>query len=110
MYLQESQGRNGSGPDGVSDAGVADELLRWSFAPLRAQRFFRLDQVRAVGEIEPVAVSPVLMHPAVRIGPVVVDLAAEHVTANPPHVLILPSRFQIIVTHADVINIRHLER
>ena len=47
------------------------------------------NEVGAVGEIEPVAVGPMLVDAAPGIGPVVVDLAAEHVAADAPHVLVL---------------------
>ena len=45
-----------------------------------------------------------------RIGPIIVDLTAEHVPADAPHVLILAVLLEIIVTHADVVDVGDLER
>src|ERR1700691_6243526 len=73
---------------------VIDELLRRPLAPLRPQRFLGGNEIGAVGEIETIAVGPVLVHASPRIGPVVVDLAAEHVPANAPHVLVLAGLFE----------------
>ena len=50
-----------------------------------------------------------LVDAAPRIGPVVVDLTAEHVAADAPHVLVA-ELFQMMVAHGDVVDVRHLER
>src|SRR6266853_1303221 len=67
---------------------VGDELLRHRLAPLRAQSFLRRQQLGAMARVEHVGVGPVLVHPAPRILPVVVDLAAEDVPPDAPHVVI----------------------
>src|SRR5580700_6114909 len=90
-------------------AHVIDEFLRRPLAPLRPQRFFGGNEIGAVGEIEAVAVGPMLVDAAPRIGPVVVDLAAQHMAADAPHVLVLAALFQVFVAHADVVDVRHLE-
>src|SRR4051812_44275359 len=90
--------------------GVVDELFRRPFAPLRDEGFLDRDKVRAVGEVEAVAVSPVLVHAAPRIGPIVIDLAAEHMPPDAPHVLVVAELLEIVVAHADVVDVLHLER
>ena len=89
---------------------MIDELLRRRLAPLRGERLFRRHQIGAVGQIEPIAVGPVLVHAAPGVGPVVVDLAPQHVPADAPHVLVRAELRQVIVTHGDVIDIGDLER
>src|ERR1700722_15363448 len=84
-----------------SRAGVVDEFLRRRLAPLRHQGFLYRPQVRAVGEIETVAVGPMLVDAAPGIGPVVVDLTAQDVPADPPHVLVTAELLEIVVSHAD---------
>src|SRR5580700_6271391 len=88
---------------------MIDEFLRRPFAPLRPQCFFGGDEIGAVGEVEPVAVGPMLMDAAPRIGPVVIDLAAQHMTADAPHVLVLAGLLEVFMAHADVVDVRHLE-
>src|SRR5579863_3410211 len=63
-----------------------------------------------IGEIEAVAVGPMLVHAAPWVSPIVVDLAAKHVPADAPHVLVGPESFKVVVTHADVVDIGNLER
>ena len=63
-------------------AGVIDEFGGRRLAPLRGERLLRRHQVGAVRQVEAVAVGPMLVHPAPGIGPVVVDLAAQHVPAD----------------------------
>src|SRR5579862_2706041 len=70
-------------------AGVTDEFLRRPLAPLRPQRFFGGNEIGAIGEVEAIAVGPVLVDAAPGIGPIVIDLAAEHVAADAPHMLVL---------------------
>ena len=55
-------------------------------------------------------VGPVLVHAAPGVGPVVVDLAAEQMPAEPPHVLVGSEGFEIVVAHGDVVDVGHLER
>src|SRR5215510_10492795 len=81
----------------ASGAGVIDEFRGRRLAPLRGERLFRRHQIRAVREVEPVAVGPVLVHAPPRIGPVVVDLTAQDVPADSPHVLIFAELRQVIV-------------
>src|ERR1700686_4249564 len=90
-------------------AHVIDEFLRRPLAPLRPQRFFRGNEIGTVGEIEAIAVGPMLVDAAPWIGPVVIDLAAQHMAADAPHVLVLAALFQVLVAHADVVDVRHLE-
>src|SRR5580704_9815859 len=90
-------------------AAVTDEFLRRALAPLRPQRFFGGNEIGAVGEIEAIAVGPMLVDAAPRIGPVIVDLAAQHMAADAPHVLVLAVLFQVLVAHAHVVDVRHLE-
>src|ERR1700722_8272582 len=93
-----------------SRAGVIDEFLRRRLAPLRHQGLLGGQEVRAVGQIQAVAVGPMLVHAAPRIGPVVVDLAAQDMAAAPPDVLVGAKLLEIVVGHADVVDVRHLER
>ena len=44
------------------------------------------------------------------IGPVVVDLAAEQVAADAPHMLVLLLADEIFVAHEHVVDVLHLER
>src|SRR5215467_13379640 len=87
-----------------------NEFFRRRLAPLRNQRLLGGHQVGSIREVETVAVGPVLVHAAPRVRPIVVDLAAEHMTADPPHVLIGAGLLQEIVAHADVVDVLHLER
>src|SRR6267378_4497066 len=64
---------------------VGDEFLGHRLAPLRAQAFLRRKQLGAMARVEHVGVGPVLVHPAPRILPVVVDLAAEDVPPDALH-------------------------
>src|SRR6266850_4331175 len=68
---------------------VGDEFLRHRLAPLGLQTFLRRQQLGAMARVEHVGVGPVLVHPAPRVLPVVVDLAAEDMPPDAPHVLIL---------------------
>src|SRR5690242_2993978 len=96
-------------PAAVSRAGVVDELLRRRLAPLRGERLFRRHQIGAVGQVEPIAVGPVLVHASPGVGPVVVDLAPQYVPADAPHVLVCAELRQVIVAHGDVVDIGYLE-
>src|SRR5262247_4399549 len=75
----------------ASGAGVIDEFLGRRLAPLRGERFLRRHQIRTVRQVQPVAVGPVLVHAAPGVGPVVVDLAAQHVPADPQMCSYLPN-------------------
>jgi hypothetical protein len=52
----------------------------------------------------------VLVHAAPRIGPVVIDLAAEQMPADAPHVLVLGGVAHVLVAHEHVVHVLHLER
>src|SRR5262245_18062553 len=86
-----------------------EESLRRALAPLRDEPVISRDQVRAVLLVETVGVRPVLVHTAPRIGPVVVDLAAQQMPSDPPHVLVLAELLQMLVSGEHVVDVRHLE-
>src|SRR5712691_4144226 len=89
--------------------GVGDEFLRHRLAPLRAQSFLRRQQLGAMARVEHVGVGPVLVHPAPRILPVVVDLTAEDVPPDAPYVLVLARLAQVLMAEHDVVDALHLE-
>src|SRR2546426_7051850 len=89
---------------------VGDEFLGHRLAPLRAQSFLRRQQLGAMARVEHVGVGPVLVHPAPRILPVVVDLAAEDVPPDAPHVLVLARLLEVLVAEHDVVDALHFER
>src|SRR6266581_3863299 len=89
---------------------VRDERLRHRLAPLRAQPFLRRQQLGPIARVEHVGVGPVLVHPAPRILPVVVDLAAEDVAPDAPHVLVLARLAQVLMAEHDVVDALHFER
>src|SRR4051812_18605985 len=91
-------------------ADVTDELLRRTPSPLRTKSFLGRNEVAAVMNIQPVGVGPMLVNPAPRISPVVVDLTAEKVTADPPHVFIFGQAVEVFVAHEHVVDVLHLER
>src|SRR5689334_21936033 len=66
---------------------VMHELLRRRAAP-RAGELVAADQVGGHAGVEHVGVGPMLVHPAPRVAPVVVDLAAERMPAEPPEMLV----------------------
>src|SRR5256886_5719103 len=68
---------------------VLDEPLRRVLAPLAPEPLLRRQEIAAALRVEAVGVRPALLHPAPRVGPVVVDLAAEQVPPDAPHVLVL---------------------
>ena len=76
---------------------------------MRDQAVFGGDQVRAVADIDPVGVGPMLVRAAPRIGPVVVDLAAKEMPAQAPHVLVRADLLQMLVAEEDVVDIKHFE-
>src|SRR5437867_2727989 len=82
---------------GLLYAHVADEALGRVLAPLAHQRLFGRQQIRAAARVQPVGVGPPLVHAPPRVGPVVVDLAAEQVTSHAPHVLVLAEPHQVLV-------------
>src|SRR6267143_1117428 len=88
---------------------VGDEFLRNGLPPLRAQSFLRRQQLGPMARVEHVGVGPVLVHPAPRILPVVVDLAAEDVPPDAPHVLILARLLEVLVAEHDVVDALHFE-
>src|SRR5690242_4159532 len=92
----------------VSRAGVADEALRRPVAPLRAQALLGADQVAAVGGVEPIGVGPALVHAAPRILPVVVDLAAQQMAADAPHVLVLAEALDVLVVLEHAVDVLDL--
>src|SRR5437867_12655255 len=90
----ESWGRSRRGPsrpppDAALRAHSRDELLGWRPTPLRDQSLLRRREIPAVLRVETVGVRPVLVHPGRRIGPVVVELAAQQLSGEPAHVLVL---------------------
>src|SRR6267143_4266590 len=89
---------------------VGDEFLGHRFAPLGAQSFLRRKELGAMARVEHVGIGPMLVHPAPRILPVVVDLAAEDVPPDAPHVLVLAGLAQVLVAEHDVIDALHFER
>src|SRR5439155_2889874 len=91
-------------------ADALDKSLWRRPAPLGAERLVRRQQMRAAPGIQAVGVGPALVHPAPGIRPVVVDLAAEQVPADAPHVLVLAEFLQALVTAEHVIDIVDLER
>src|SRR5262245_26851661 len=92
-----------------SRADALDELLRWALTPLRDQSLLGRQQVGSVLRVEPVGVGPVLVHSSPRVGPVVVDLAAEEMSADAPHVLVLAEMRKMLVPHEHVVQVLHLE-
>src|SRR5204863_4710363 len=44
-----------------------------------------------------------------RIGPVIVDLAPQHVPPDSPHVLIFSELREVVVSHGYVVDVLHLE-
>src|SRR6266508_1288267 len=79
-------------------------------APLRSQPLLGRYQVRAVLRVQPVRVRPVLVHPAPRVRPVVVDLASQEMATDTPHVLVLAQPRHVLVAHEHVVDVLHLER
>src|SRR5271166_5111255 len=65
-----------------SNAGVVDEFLRRRLAPLRRQRLVGRNQVRAVREFQAFATRPVLVHACTRIGPIMLEMAAQQCAAE----------------------------
>src|SRR5262245_38686732 len=86
-----------------------EESLGRTLSPLRDEPVVSRDQVRAVLLVQPVGVGPVLVHPAPRVGPVVIDLAAQEMPADPPHVLVLAELLKMLVPGEHVVDVRHLE-
>src|SRR2546425_3799994 len=88
---------------------VGDEFLRHRLAPLRAQSFLRRQQLGAIARVEHVGIGPVLVHPAPWVLPVIVDLAAEDVPPDSPHVPVLAGLPQVLVAEHDVVDALHFE-
>ena len=59
--------------------------------------------------VQPIGVGPVLMDAAPGIGPVVIDLTAEQVAADAPHVFVFTQAIQILVPDEDVVDILYFE-
>src|SRR5215510_3476049 len=91
-------------------ADVPDELLRWALAPLAPQRLVRRQQMRAAVHVQAIGVGPAFVYTTPRVGPVVVDLTAEEMAADAPHVLVLAESHQILVILEHRVDVRHLER
>src|SRR5216684_7841299 len=91
-----------------SRAGMADEALGRALAPLRLEALLGAQQVAAVGGVQPVGIGPALVHAAPRVGPVVVDLAAQQMAADAPHVLVLAEPLDMRVVLEDGINVLRL--
>src|SRR5947208_824361 len=88
---------------------VGDEFLRHRFAPLGAQSFLGRKKLGAMARVEHIGIGPVFVHPAPRVLPVVVDLAAEDVAPDSPHVLVLAGLPQVLVAEHDVVDALHFE-
>src|SRR2546427_3779513 len=93
-----------------SRADVTDEPLRRVLAPLAPEPFLRRQEIAAALRVEPVGVRPTLVDAAPRIGPVVVDLAAEQMPPHAPHVVVLAEPRQVLVVLEHGVHVRHLER
>src|SRR5919204_4414114 len=89
---------------------AGDELFRRPLAPLGDQTLLGRNQIGAVLHVQAVAVRPVLVHAAPRIRPVVIDLAAEQVPPDAPHVLVLADLLEILVPGEHVVDVGDLER
>src|SRR3989442_438774 len=89
---------------------VGDEFLRHRLPPLRAQAFLRRKQLGSMARVEHVGIGQVLVQPGPRILPVVVDLAAEDVPPDAPHVLVLARLLEVLVAEHDVVDALHFER
>src|SRR6267142_864669 len=89
-------------PVALAMTDALDELLRRPLAPLRPQPLVRRNHVRAVFHVQAIGVRPVLVHAAPRVRPVVVDLAAQEMAPNAPHVLVLAKALHVLVTHEHV--------
>src|SRR3989442_8221642 len=89
---------------------VLYEPLRRVLAPLAPEPFLRRQEIAAALRVEPVGVRPTLVDAAPRIGPVVVDLAAEQVPPHAPHVVVLAEPRQVLVVLEHGVHVRHLER
>src|SRR4029453_15470353 len=88
---------------------VPEELLRRIGAPLAHEALLHGEEVRAAPRVGPIGVRPALVPPAPRVAPVVVDLAAQEMTAHAPHVLVLPQPCQVLVVLEDGVHVRDLE-
>src|SRR5436309_14143935 len=66
--------------------------------------------MRTAPGVQTVGVGPALVYPTPGIRPVVVDLAAEQMPADPPHVLVLAEFCQALVTTEYVVNVVDFER
>src|SRR2546428_7021912 len=89
---------------------VLYEPLRRVLAPLAPEPFLRRQEIAAALRVEPVGVRPTLVDAAPRIGPVVVDLAAEQMPPHAPHVVVLAEPRQVLVVLEHGVHVRHLER
>src|SRR5215213_4824706 len=91
-----------------SGAGVADEALGRPLAPLRLEALLDTQQMATVGRVQPVGVGPALVHAAPRVGPVIIDLAAQQVAADAPHVLVLADLLDVLVILEDGVDVLRL--
>src|SRR5690349_16659983 len=91
-------------------AYVAEELRRRILAPLAAEAFFCRQQIAAACGVEPIGIGPALVHAPPRIRPVVVDLAAEQMAPDAPHVFVPAELRQIFVVLEDGVDVGDLER
>jgi hypothetical protein len=80
-----------------------------SGAPLGAEQAGEVGHVGRGRVVEQVAVGPVLDHVTVGVEPVVVDLAAEDVPADPP-LGVVPTLHEVGVSGHEVVEVGHLER
>lgn len=64
---------------------MVGERRRRPFASLGADPLFNRHQVRAVANVQAVAIGPALMHAASWLSPTIVDLIAQSMPINAPH-------------------------
>lgn len=86
------------------------KFVRHRLTPLRVQALFRRHPCRLVVNVEQVGISPVFVHAAPGILPVVEDLTAKHMPADAPDVLELVYLLQVFMAEHNVIKILNLER
>src|SRR5438876_3563647 len=86
-------------------AYMFDELLRRVLAPLADERLLGGEQRARRARVQPIGVGPALVHAAPRIAPVVVDLAAEQMPPDAPHVLVLAEARDVLMVREDGVDV-----
>src|SRR5579862_2661465 len=85
---------------------MSHKARRWWAAP-RTGEFFAADQVGRHAGVEHVGVGPMFMHPAPRVAPIIVYLAAERMAAETPEVLVALC-VQVLVADHDIVDVGRL--